>query len=128
MKKTKIFVLEMCSGLFECVWIGAAIISIYWLYGAMADDAPWVNLLWSVGAGFIAKPIAVALDSARRRLDYISQLVERGYDQVASEVAWRSADDGGTNLLRNLRQADVGDEIFRLDSAIGMANSRHSVD
>ena len=128
MKKTKIFVLEMCSGLFECIWIGAAIISIYWLYGAMADNAPWVNLLWSVGAGFIAKPIAVALDSARRRLDYISQLVERGYDQVAAEVAWRSADDGGTNLLRNLRQAEIGDEIFRLDSAISMANSRHSVD
>ncbi len=128
MKKAKIFVLEMCSGLFESIWIGAAIISIYWLYGAMADDAPWVNLLWSVGAGFIAKPVAVALDSARRRLDYIRQLMERGYEPGAAEVAWRSADDGGTNLLRNLRQADVGDEIFHPKSVISMANSRHSVD
>ena len=128
MKKTKIIVLEICSGLFECIWIGAAIISIYWLYGAVAVGAPWINLLWSLGAGFIAKPIAVALDSARRRLDYISQLVERGYDQVAAEVAWRSADDGGTNLLRNLWQADIGDEIFRPESVISLANSRHSVD
>ncbi len=101
MKKAKIFVLEMCSGLFECIWIGA---------------------------GFIAKPIAVALDSAGRRLDYISQLVERGYDQVAADVAWRSADDGGTNLLRNLRQAEIGAEIFRPESVISLANSRRSVD
>lgn len=92
MKKTQRFVLELSSGMFDCIWVGAAIISLYVLYGALVNDVPWTHLLWSVGTGFIAKPLAVALDSGKRRLEYITRLMERGYEQVAAEAAWRSAD------------------------------------
>ncbi len=99
-------VLELLSGIFGLIWFGAAIAAVYFLYGALANDAPWSNLLWPIGAGFIAKYLAVALNNSKQRMDYVSQLMERGYTREQASEAWHIALNGGTNLLLNLRQTE----------------------
>ncbi len=50
------------------------------------------------------------------------QLMERGYQQEEAAEAWRTADSGGLNLLRNLQQAELSKEIDRLETAINTPN------
>ena len=76
---TKLILLELFGGLFSWVWIGASVATIYFLYGALANDAPWSNLLWPIVIGFVSKSIAAAMGGNQRRLDYVDQLTERGY-------------------------------------------------
>ena len=112
MKTTTILlILELLGGLFGLICAGASIASVYFLYGTWANDAPWSYPLWSFGAGFIAMLIAAALNDRRRRVDYVDQLMERGYGQAEAMDAWRTARDGGMNLLCNLRQAELGTPI-----------------
>jgi len=86
--------------------MGAAIASMYFLYVALAGAAPWSNLLWSIGAGLIAKILAVVLNRNKQRVDYVDQLVERGYTQAEATEAWKITVDGGASLLLSLQQAD----------------------
>jgi hypothetical protein len=116
--RTKIVSLEMLYGIFAWVWIGATVVAIYFLYGALANDASWSNVLWSVAASFVSKQISAVLNANKQRLDYVDQLTERGYEQADAEAAWRTTSDGGANLLCNLQQVELGDEIDRLESAI----------
>jgi hypothetical protein len=88
------------------MWIGAAIASIYFLYGALANEAPVHYLFWSIGAGFIAKYFATAFKSSKEQVDYVDQLIERSYTHAEATSAWEIADTGGLNLLLNLQQAD----------------------
>lgn len=104
---TKSLFLELLGGIFGWIGIGAAIGSVYFLYGALADGAPWLNLIWSTGAGFAAKYLAVALDRNKQRVDYVGQLMERGYTRAEATEAWRIASDGGLNLLLNVQQAET---------------------
>ncbi len=89
------------------MWIGAAIASIYFLYGALASAASWSNLLWSIGAGLVAKFLAVVLNRNKQRVDYVDQLMERGYTRAEATEAWKIAINGGANLLFNLQQTDT---------------------
>ena len=109
--RTKLIALEMLGGLFDLIWIGASLALVYFLYGALANDAPWFYLSWPFAAAFMARQIAVAFRDNKRRVDYVDQLTERGYEQADAEAAWRTATGGGTNLLRNLQQAELSDEI-----------------
>lgn len=102
-------ILELLGGLFGWVWIGASIASLYFLYGALANDAPWSPLIWSVGTGIIAKQVAVVLNGNHQRLDYVDQLIQRGYTNLDALAAWRTANSGGLNLLHNLQLADQGE-------------------
>jgi hypothetical protein len=123
--KTKLVILELSGGLFGWIWIGASIVAIYFLYGVMANDAPWSNLLWSIVVGFVAKQIAAALNGNQRRLDYVDQLTERGYMPADAEFAWYTATNGGANLLRDLQRLELDDEIDRLESAIGTSSTEN---
>ncbi len=118
----------MFARLFGWIWIGASIGAIYFLYGVMANDAPWSNLLWSIAVGFVAKQVAATLDGHRRRLDYIDQLTERGYVQADAEFAWYTATNGGANLLRDLQRLELDDEIDQLESAIGAASTENPIE
>ena len=89
------------------MWIGAAIAFVYFLYVALASAAPWSNLLWSIGAGLIAQFLAVVLNRNKQRVDYVDQLMERGYTQVEATEAWKIAINSGANLLFNLQQIDT---------------------
>ncbi len=100
------------------MWVGAAIASIYFLYLTLASTGPWSNLLWSIGAGLVARFLTVVLNRNKQRVDYVGQLMERGYAEVDAEAAWRTAAGGGTNLLRNLQQAEMNDEIHRAEKSI----------
>jgi hypothetical protein len=126
--KTKLIILQFLAGVFGLVWIAAAIAAVYFLYGALANDAPWSGLIWSVAVGFVSKQIAAALNGNKQRLEYVDLLTQRGYVQADAEAAWRTASGGGVNLLRNLQQAEIGDEIARLESAISTGCSETTGD
>ncbi len=89
------------------MWIDVAIASVYFLYVALASAAPWSNLLWSIGAGLIAYFLAAVLNKNKQRVDYVDQLVERGYTRAEVTEAWKIAINGGANLLFNLQQTDT---------------------
>ena len=89
------------------MWIGAAMASVYFLYETLANAAPWSNLLWSIGAGLVAKYLAVVLNRYKQRVDYVDQLMERGYTQAVATEAWKITVNGGANLLLNLQQTDT---------------------
>lgn len=110
---TKLVILALLGGMFEWIWIGAAIASVYFLYGALANDAPWSNLFWSIGAAFVARYLAAALTRYKRREEYVDQLIRRGYPRTEAREAWRTAINGGLNLLRNLQQEEKIEETNR---------------
>ncbi len=119
---TKLILLELFGGLFGWVWIGASIATIYFLYGALANDAPWSNLLWPIAIGFVSKSIAAAMGGNQRRLDYVDQLMKRGYSRADAATAWITASNGGQNLLLSLQQEELSKEIDRLETAIITSN------
>ncbi len=118
----KLLILESLIGIFGLTCAGAAIASVYFLYGVFAKVAPWSNVLWSFGAGVIAMLIVAALNGCKHRVDFVDQLMERGYAQAEAAEAWRTASNGGTNLLRNLHQAELSEQIDRLKTAINTSN------
>jgi hypothetical protein len=105
--KTKLVILKLFASLFGWMWISAAIASIYFLYVALASAAPWSNLLWSIGAALIAKYLAIVLNRNKQRVDYVDQLMERGYTQAEATQAWNLTVKGGANLLLNLQQTET---------------------
>ncbi len=66
--------------------------------------------------------IVAALNGCKHRVDFVDQLMERGYAQAEAAEAWRTASNGGTNLLRNLHQAELSEQIDRLKTAINTSN------
>ena len=100
-------ILQLLGGVFELIWIGAVIASIYFLYGALANDAPVYYLPGMIGVAFIAKSLAVILKSRKEQMDYVDRLVERGYTHADATSAWEIAINGGSNLLLNLQQTDT---------------------
>lgn len=122
MRKTiKLLFLELLGVIFGLTWAGAAIASVYFLYGAMVKDVPWSYLLWSIGIGFIAVQISAAVNSGIQRVDYVNHLIERGYAQAEAEEAWRTTICGGMNLLRNLQQAELSAQIELIETAINIS-------
>jgi hypothetical protein len=122
--RTKLIILRLLGGIFWCVFIGASFAAIYFLYGTLAYDAPWPHLLWSIGIAFIAKQISDVLNDNKQRVDYVDQLMERGYAQGEAVEAWHTANSGGLNLLRNLQQAELSDEIDRLEGSINTPSAK----
>ncbi|MGI9270825.1 MAG: hypothetical protein ACR2QT_03555 [Woeseiaceae bacterium] len=106
--KTKLIALEMLGVLFDLIWVGALLVFIYFLYGALAKGTPWPYLGWMFAVTLIARQSAVAMKDAKQRIDYVDQLLERGYEQGHAEAAWRIFSKGGSNLLSNLKQAENG--------------------
>jgi hypothetical protein len=103
----KLRILELLARLSKWIWVGAAIAAVYFLYRATANEAPLYYLLWSLVAGLISKYLAAAFDSRKKQLDYVDQLMERGYTQAEAMSAWEIANNGGSNLLLNLQQSDT---------------------
>jgi hypothetical protein len=99
--------LRSIGSLFGWIWIGAALASVYFLYGALANEAPIRNLIWSIGAGLMAKHLNVVLHRNKQRVDYVDQLLERGYTHGEAATAWEIANNDGSNLLLNLQQAET---------------------
>jgi hypothetical protein len=121
--KRKLLILELLATIFGLICAGAAIASVYFLYGAFTKVAPWFYVLWSFGAGLFAMLIAAALIGSKKQIGYVDQLIERGYEQAEAREAWRTASNGGLNLLRNLQQTELGEEIDRLETAINTPNT-----
>lgn len=126
--RTKIFTLDLLGGVFGFVWIAAFVAAVYFLHEALANGAPWSGLSWSLVTGVISKQIAAAFRVNKQRVEYVGHLTERGYAKAAAEAAWRTASGGGRNLLRNLQQAEIGDESARFESATGAVSSESSGD
>jgi hypothetical protein len=123
---TTLTILALLGSTFWSLSIAASIAAIYFLYEALAREAPWIFLFWSIVAGLVAKQTATSIHESKRRLDYVEQLMERGYVQVDAEAAWRMAENGGMNLLANLHQVELADEIDRLESALGIPNPENT--
>jgi len=122
--KIKLLILDLLGGTCGLICAGAAIASVYFLYGAFAKISPWFYVLWSFGVGLIAMLIVAVLNGRKHRVDYVDQLFERGYSQGEAEEAWRTADSGGMNLLRNLQQSGLSEQIDRLETAINTSNGK----
>jgi hypothetical protein len=108
--------LELSASLFGWIWIGAALASVYFLYGVLASAAPWSNLLWSIGAGLVTKYLAVVLHRTKQKADYVDQIVKRGYTRGEATTAWEIANNDGSNLLLNLQQTETIAEADQPDS------------
>ncbi len=121
--KIKLRILDLLIGIFGLFCASAAIATIYFLYGALVNDAPWSYVLWSFGAGVIAMLIVAALNGSKQRVDYVDQLIERGYSKGEAAEAWRTASSGGLNLLRNLQQTELSKQIDRLEMEIDTPNT-----
>lgn len=115
---TKLAILDWLGVAFSGLWVCAAIISVYFLYGILATGMPWTELLWPMTTGLIAHRLSSHIGKTRHRLNYVDKLQERGYVQAEAESAWRTAMDGGTNLLRNLQQSELNQQIERLENDI----------
>ena len=120
----KLLILELLGGIFGMICVGSAIASVYFLYGASANGAPWSYVLWSIGIGFIAMQIAAAVNVGIQRIDYVNHLIERGYTHGEAAEAWRTASNGGLNLLRNLQQAELSTQIDLFETAINIPNAQ----
>jgi hypothetical protein len=120
---TKLLILELLGGMFGLICASAAIASVYFMYGAFAKVARWSYVIWAFGAGFIAMLIADALIGGRQRVDFVDQFIGRGYSKGDAVEAWRTANSGGLNLLRNLQQAELSKQTNRLETAIDTPNT-----
>ena len=107
---------------FNGLWVCAALISVYLLYGILATGMPWTELLWPVATGLIAHRLSFHIGKTRHRLNYVDELQERGFVKAEAESAWRTSADGGTNLLRNLQQSELSQEIERLENDIAASS------
>ena len=119
----RLAVLKLFGGIFQLLWIAASIAAIYLLYEALADAASWIFVFWSVVAGLVARQIAASIYDAIQGLEYVEQLLDRGHVRVDAEAAWRTAQNGGMNLLANLHHVELADEIDRLESELGLPNA-----
>ncbi len=63
--KIKLRILELLIGIFGLICAGAAIASIYFLYGVFARVTPWSYPLGSFGAGVIAMLIVAVLNGRK---------------------------------------------------------------
>ena len=123
---TSFLILRLLGGIFWWLSIVGSIASVYFLYQALAHDAPWLFPLWSVVAAVAAKQASSSIYDTKRQLEYVEQLLERGYLRADAEAAWRIAKNGGMNLLTNLHQVELADEIDRLESALGIPSPENT--
>ena len=124
--RTALALLKVLGGIFGSLWIGASIAAIYFLYGALADNGPWLPVLWSAVAGLVAKTIAAILNENQRKLDYMVQLNQYGYPKSEAELAWRTAADGGFNMLLSLQQGKSSHQNDQAESASDSARQLNS--
>lgn len=120
--RTKLAILDGLGVAFNGIWICAAIICVYFLYGIVATGMFWAGLLWPMVIGLIAKSVSSNIGKSRHRLNYVDELTERGYVQADAESAWRTSVEGGTNLLLKLQQAEINQQIQRLESVIAASS------
>jgi len=125
---TRLVALKLFGGTFQLLWIAASIVAIYFLYQALAHDAPWIFVFWSVVAGLMARRIAASISDAIQGLEYVEQLLDRGHVRVDAEAAWRTTKNGGMNLLANLRRVELANEIDRLESELENPNAEDTRD
>ena len=92
--------------LFGGIWIGAAIAFFYYLYGALANEAPVRYLLSSIVVALVAKSLATACKNSKEEMEYVDQLTKYGFSKAEATSAWVIMINGGSNLLLNLQQAD----------------------
>ena len=123
-RSIKLTTLELLGGIFGGVWIAAVLACLYFLYGSLAHHAPWSFVVWSMGVGVIARQVAAALNRNRKRIHYVDQLVNRGCSRGDAIAAWRTATNGGLNLLRNLQQAETSE---RRISTIGTPSAEANI-
>ena len=112
------------GSLFGGIWIGAAIAFFYFLYGALANEAPISHLFWSIGVGFIARYLADTFQSKNEQVDYVDQLMESGYTHSEATSAWETAIKSWSSLLRILQQADTVAETDRRDDERNDSNAK----
>jgi hypothetical protein len=105
--KAKLAVLGILSGVFNGIWIVAAVASLYFLFMILASDGPVHFLLWSLGAVLIGRNLARTFSTSRDQVEYVDQLMRRGYSEAEALGAWDILANGGANLLLNLQQTDT---------------------
>lgn len=105
---------RLLKGLVDALWIGALGVFTYFLYQALTTSTLWPFLGWSFVVSLIGWQVSRAMQRKLVQVNYMLKLAERGYSKQDAEAAWYIATGGGTNLLRNLEQAepigDAGDE------------------
>ena len=68
--KAKLIILELVSGLFGWLSIGASIAGAYFLVMAIFFEGEWSSLFWALGVGGISKMLFRGFETARRNANY----------------------------------------------------------
>ncbi len=101
-----LLLLDIAGSVFGWTWIVAWLVTLYFLYVAIADGGPRLYVLWAALLAWGARMIADLLRDSRQRLNYIDQLVRHGYSLREAEAAWQMSSEGGYNALLNVQQAE----------------------
>lgn len=109
--RKKLIALELLGVMFDLISVGVFLSFIFFLYGALANSTPWPYLGWLLVVSLIARQSGVAMKDAKQRIEYVDQLLARGYERQQAAAAWRISSRGGSNLLRNLQQAETKEQI-----------------
>ena len=113
----------LLGGLFGLIWIGAAIVCVFYFYEALANEAPIRYLLWSIVVALIAKSLAITFKNSKDEKEYVDQLALYGFGKDEATSAWEIKSNGGSNLLLNLQQADTMTETGLKDGGKGSPNA-----
>jgi hypothetical protein len=102
-----LLLLDIAGSVFGWTWIVAWLVTVYFLYAAIAAGGPRLYVLWAALLAWGARMIADVLRDSRQRLNYVDQLVRHGYSRREAEAAWQMAREGGHNALLNVQQAET---------------------
>ena len=86
--KSKPTTLELIGGLFGWIWIGASIITLYFLAMVVLSDGTWSQFFWALGVSIIAKWLARGFEDNKKRVAYEAQLIAEGHSPEEAEKRW----------------------------------------
>ena len=72
--KAKLVILELGTGLFGWVWIGAGLVAVYFLVNAIAFDGQWRYVIWAVVVAGVAKWLTRGFMENQQRIAQESHL------------------------------------------------------
>lgn len=85
---------ELLSGLFGWIWIGSCIAAVAFAGLALFGEGSWLNVLYAVIAGGVAKWLAKGFLDNRNRVAYEAELVSKGVSPEKAGQAWMESYTG----------------------------------
>jgi len=108
------FAMQTSAKLLNCMFFGAVIASVYFLYAIFVRFEPWTSLAWAAAIAFTTKCLAVALQDYVKRHSVIPQ-------RSVSESSTQSSRFGGDDRSKNATELRAS-KVFSTDVNNAIAN------